>query len=230
MSSSVNVLHVVIPAHREEELLGRQLMAVRAAVARAAREWPRAFTTVTVVLDGCDDGTRDIVERVPEVAALSVAVHCVGAARAHGIERARRSTGSSPEGTWIACTDADSVVPPHWLTTQLQLAARGADLVLGTVEPEADQLDAVAYRRWLRRHYLSEGHPHVHGANLGVRLSAYDRAGGFRSLPVGEDADLVRRLQSDGSRIVRTATHRVLTSARSQGRTPAGFASYLLEL
>jgi hypothetical protein len=230
MNGRVDALHVVIPAHQEEDLVGRQLLAVQASAARAALEWPRAFTSVTVVLDACDDGTEEVVAGFPSVHALAIGRRCVGAARAGGIEQARRGTCSRPEATWIACTDADSVVPRHWLTTQLALAARGADLVLGTVEPEATHLGSNLYQRWLRRHHLDEGHPHVHGANLGVRLSAYDRAGGFRAIPVHEDVDLVHRLQHVGARVVRTSRHRVLTSARRRGRTPAGFASYLLEL
>ena len=34
-------------------------------------------------------------------------------------------------------------------------------------------------------------HPHVHGANLGFRASAYLRAGGFPALPTAEDHALV---------------------------------------
>jgi glycosyltransferase involved in cell wall biosynthesis len=230
MNGRVEAVHVVIPAHQEQDLIGRQLMAVSASAARAAREWPRAFTSVTVVLDGCDDGTEEIVARFPEVDVLTVDVRCVGAARARGVEHARRGTSYRSEASWVACTDADSVVPPHWLTTQLELAARGADLVLGTVEPETALLSPKVYQRWLRHHHLDEGHPHVHGANLGVRLSAYDCVGGFRPIRVGEDVDLVHRLQHVGAHVVRTSRHRVLTSARRRGRAPAGFASYLLDL
>jgi glycosyltransferase involved in cell wall biosynthesis len=230
MTAAVAAAHVVIPAHREEELLGRQLRATQVAVAEAQREWPAVRCTVTVVLDACDDGTDEVVARFSDVTTVSVSDRCVGVARARGIARARRETPSRAEHTWIASTDADSAVPPHWLTTQLSLAARGADLVLGTVVPEMEQLGFDRYRRWWSRHHLSEGHPHVHGANLGFRLSAYDAVGGFRPLPVHEDVDLVHRLQGEGVPVVRTSTHPVLTSARLRGRTPAGFASYLLGL
>ena len=38
-------------------------------------------------------------------------------------------------------------------------------------------------------------HPHVHGAHLGVRGSAYLACGGFPALPVSEDVALVRALE-----------------------------------
>lgn len=36
-------------------------------------------------------------------------------------------------GTWLATTDGDSTVPPHWLTTQVRLAVAGARVIAGTV-------------------------------------------------------------------------------------------------
>jgi hypothetical protein len=37
------------------------------------------------------------------------------------------------DGTWLATTDADSVVPRHWLTAQMSHAAASARVVVGTV-------------------------------------------------------------------------------------------------
>jgi glycosyltransferase involved in cell wall biosynthesis len=230
MTGSVDAVHVVIPAHQEAALIGRQLAAVRVAVSRARELWPRVRVTVTVVLDACDDGTDDVVRQFPEVSPVRTHLRCVGAARALGIDRARRGSVTRPEATWVACTDADSRVPEHWLTTQLELAARGADVVLGTVEPDTHELPAEGRLRWLGRHLLLDGHPHIHGANMGFRLAAYDSVGGFRPLATGEDVDLAGRMGGSGAHVVRTARHSVLTSSRLEGRVPAGFASYLLAL
>ena len=76
-------------------------------------------------------------------------------------------------------TDADTRVPPHWLAAQVRLAEEGADVVVGTVEPDPAELDQLALGHWRSRHDLREDHPHVHGANLGFTLAAYDRVGGF---------------------------------------------------
>jgi hypothetical protein len=65
-------------------------------------------------------------------------------------------------------------------------AQSGAHLVLGTVIPDDGLLPAV-HRAWLHRHQLREGHPHVHGANLGIRADSSLALGGWPQWPAGED-------------------------------------------
>ena len=67
----------------------------------------------------------------------------------------------------------------NWLVRQLEFAEAGADAVLGSVEPDPDGMDPELLRRWLERHPFHENHPHIYGANFGVRASAYLAAGGF---------------------------------------------------
>lgn len=137
---------------------------------------------------------------------------------------------AAPDTVWTAHTDADTLVPPRWLQTQRLLADDGWDLVLGAVIPDGDPRDP-ALQLWESRHPPQEGHPHVHGANLGVRLSRYLDVGGFRPLSTGEDVDLVERLVGGTTtRWIATSRHRVLTSARREGRAPAGFAAYMRDL
>ena len=77
----------------------------------------------------------------------------------------------------------------------------------------------------------AEGHPHVHGANLGVSAEAYGRVGGFRALALHEDVQLVASLVDAGWRVARTARARMVTSARSDNRVAGGgFAAYLAAL
>jgi hypothetical protein len=59
----------------------------------------------------------------------------------------------------------------------LDFADDDVDLVLGTVLP--DDLPASLLDRWLQRHRLIEGHPHMRGANLGIRADIYLEIGGF---------------------------------------------------
>ena len=221
---------VVIPARDEASLLGRQLTAVAAAATAVRRTRPDVVVATTVVLDSCVDDSAEVASAVPDVHTVTVEVANVGAARRTGIEDARRRGAVAAARTWVACTDADSEVPVHWLTAQLALAARGFDLVVGTVWPDPGDSTPDRVARWWDRHTLGDDHPHVHGANLGFRLSAYDTVGGFRDLATGEDVDLVDRLRDAG--VAWTAASRlpVLTSARLAGRAPAGFAEYLLTL
>ncbi|MDT0212735.1 glycosyltransferase [Rothia sp. ARF10] len=223
-------VHVVIPARDEEVLLPRCLAGVERArrVLRAVR--PDLLVDVTVVLDGCLDGSAAVVEQA-RVASLVVDHGVVGATRHAGVARAAEVAaleGVDAADLWVACTDADSVVPPHWLLGQVRLAA-AHDLVVGTVEP-VGLADAALLAAWRERHELVEGHAHVHGANLGIRASTYLEVGGFRPMPLHEDVDLVRRVRAHTDRWVATDSVRVATSARSHGRSPHGFAGYLSDL
>ena len=83
---------------------------------------------------------------------------------------------------------------------------------------------------WRLRHRLADGHPHVHGANLGVRGDTYLAAGGFRNVAAHEDVLLRDAVRALGGIVVSTGSGPVLTSGRQRGRAPAGLAHYLREL
>ncbi len=226
----IDQVYVVVPAHDERALLGRQLSAIEATVRHLGHTWPRVTVSTTVVLDSCTDDSHEVVERFPDVAIVTAEVGCVGLARRAGVEAARRRRPATPSRTWVACTDADSEVPIHWLSGQLELAAGGSQLVLGTVWPDPDELGPARLGWWRGRHHLRDGHSYVFGANLGFTLAAYDRVGGFRARAVGEDVDLVHRMKAAGIPWQATSRLPVLTSGRLRGRAPAGFAAYLLSL
>lgn len=214
---------VVVPAHDEAELLPACLRAL----ADAAERCPLPVDVV-VALDDCSDATSETAAEA-EVRTVRLAARNAGAAR-RAAARALLADGAAQDW-WLASTDADSLVPPHWLEAQLALAARGADAVVGAVHVSAweDRPVHVA-RRWLATHRPRDGHRHVHGANLGVRGAAYLRAGGFPPLASGEDVALVLALEASGARVVRSAAATVETSARRRGRAARGFAAYLDDL
>jgi hypothetical protein len=56
--------------------------------------------------------------------------------------------------------------------------------------------------------------PHVHGTNLAVRPDAYLRAGGYPSIPTGEDHGLWQALVATGAHVVHDLTCPVITSSR----------------
>ncbi len=216
-AASIRRIGVVIPARDEEELVAHCLRSV----IESARV-VRARVTVTVAADGCLDRTAQVARAFPGVNVIELESSNVGAARAAASERALRRGAD-----WLANTDADSVVPPHWLAEQLALAAAGADVVVGTVRPDFAGLTGEQVSAWLETHIPGAPNGHVHGANLGIRASAYRAVGGYRSLPEHEDADLVERLRD--CTIVATDRTEVVTSARRFGRTPGGYARYLRE-
>lgn len=226
----IESLLVVVPARDEQDLLPRCLASLTVAIeaVHAAREADPPEVSVVIVLDRCADETGRVAAGWPGFVSIRTDAGVVGAARRAGIEHALARAPDAVGRTWIASTDADSAVPPNWLTTQLAFARNNVDLVLGTVRPDAEASGA-ATKRWLAEHRLEEGHPHVHGANLGVRADRYLEAGGFACVDAHEDVLLVARLRVLGVREARTALIPVLTSGRLAGRTPAGFAGYLRE-
>lgn len=221
----VACLAVVVPAHNEEELLGRCLQSLTVARDHASVALPATEVSITVVLDRCTDDSLRIA-RGFRVGVHEAEVGCVGAARRAGVGVARRSQQIVvPEEIWTLHTDADSVVPDDWLVQHHALSARH-DLVLGRVVPDPLEIDPRRGRLWERLH--PEGKASVHGANLGIRLSLYDQVGGFDSVPAHEDRRLVSAALLAGA--AWTVGTSVTTSARLRGRAPEGFASYLRDL
>jgi Glycosyl transferase family 2 len=212
---------VVIPAHNEQDLLPACLAAVR----HAARQVSVPVHLV-VVADACTDKTAELASAQGATVIESDA-RSVGAARRAGVSQILRSARRpDPAEVWVATTDADSLVPRHWLTCHLRCARRGWKGVVGTVTVadwaghphHVQRRYTQSYRAW-RGH-----HPHVHGANLGFTADAYLAAGGFRPLPTAEDHALVHDLRAAGMPLLRTAWIPVVTSARSRARAPRGFA------
>lgn len=224
-------VHVVVPARNEAAHLPRMLESLSLAVEALRGSRPNMSVAVTVVLDLCTDSSAEVLGEHPWIDVVSVDLGLVGRVRAEGVERARRRTvPASPSRVWIASTDADTVVPPSWLVDQVEVAESGADFYTGVVTPDADDLPSSTRLAWWARHQHVDGHPHVHGANLGFTLAAYDCVGGYDDVATGEDERLVRDMRSAGLAGVATAANSVTTSGRLVGRAPGGFAAYLLAL
>ncbi|MDT0196916.1 glycosyltransferase [Arthrobacter sp. AB6] len=229
---------VVIPVHNEEEHLDGALSGVEAAVSRLRLAQPRIGVRVLVVLDSCTDGSAAIASaftaRNSCFSVLPVAFRSVGRSRRAGSWQVLGALSDGrPEaaaGLWLANTDADSVVPDNWLVGHLELAAAGADAVLGSVEVDPAGVAPDLLSRWESMHPFSEDHPHVFGANFGIRGSAYLQAGGFPRHLAHEDRVLAARLREKGFDVRATDTVRVLTSGRTQARAPQGFGAYLRTL
>lgn len=237
---------VAVPVRDEEELLPLCLAALARACERLVAARAHLRPQVVVVLDGCRDGSARAVADaswptgLPRPVALALPPAGVGAARAAGARELLRLAGAGPAasagraGTWLASTDADSVVPPGWMLAQVEAAEAGTDAWVGTVElglrhpPGSPRARLAA--RWASHQRHHEDHDHVHGANLGVRADAYLAVGGFPRVLTGEDVALVAALHAGGARLLRTAAHPVTTSDRQLGRAPDGVAADLAEL
>lgn len=225
----IEELCVVVPAHNEQTLLERCLHSVEGARRELSRRAAAARCRVVVVTDACTDRTASI---AAEMGATIVTTEHrnVGAARRDGVAVALAEATASLDRVWLASTDADTEVPAGWLAHFVTAAVRGYHLVAGMVCPTAG-LTRGELRVWRSRHRYVDGHPHVHGANLGVRADVYAWLGGWSPLRSGEDVDFVRRAERQpGVRILRSAHAPVRTSARRKARAPSGFAGYLSTL
>ncbi|PPH49589.1 glycosyltransferase family 2 protein [Rathayibacter sp. AY1E1] len=224
MSRLAQVL-VVVPARDEEERIGGLIASVQASATHLAHRAPGIGMRLVVAADGCSDAT---VERARAVGAevLELARCGVGAARSAGIAHALSSVAAPLEQVWIANTDADTVVPRDWLAAHVEHARRH-DALLGTVRPDPADLSPGAYSRWRDVRAREESIGSIHGANLGVRASAYLAAGGFGREPLHEDVLLVERLRASGARVGATDRGEVVTSGRRDNRVEGGYGRYL---
>lgn len=211
------MIGVVIPAHNEEQLLADCL---RCALKAASHPELNEDVAILVVLDSCSDGSLDIARQFA-VQHLQLQVRNVGRARAAGAQLLLQAGAR-----WLSCTDADSRVPEDWLVAQLAL---GADAVCGTVTVDrwSEGFEPQARIRYHDAYQDSDGHRHIHGANLGISAAAYVRAGGFEALACHEDVQLVRQLQRCGASIAWSRHPQVITSGRLDSRTKGGFGDYL---
>lgn len=214
------MIGVVIPAHNEERHITACLSSIQLAADHPALAGQ--IISIVVVLDDCSDQTDQIVA-AQGVSSIQVSFQNVGKARATGAELLL-DLGA----TWLAFTDADTVVPYDWLARQMEFKA---DAVCGTVEVDSwtDHGELVR-SKYLELYQFVENHRHIHGANLGLSAEAYRNAGGFQHLTAHEDVHLVADLKKIGAHIVWTATNPVITSARKDYKCRGGFGEYLANL
>jgi hypothetical protein len=226
---------VVVPAHNEEARIGQCLAALNRA--RRHAEVRHVDVRVIVVLDSCLDGTEaaarpllGINDRLVHVPATNV-----GATRRAGFALALElSAGIPAESAWLSSTDADSIVGPDWLATQIRWRASGFECVAGTVRVDSWSQHSAHTRRRFQAHMAGLGtglgHPHVHGANLAFSAAAYTAVGGMPAIASGEDRAIWESLARGGFRCAAVDDLEVVTSGRRVGRAPDGFAGLLAQM
>jgi len=214
---------IIIPAHNEAIAIADCL----ASVQKAIRHLPSTITAYPlVVLDSCTDDTQSIV-KAAGIDHLCCDYQCVGKVRDMGIRHAIANGA-----TWLACTDADSIVPMDWLVQQVkQVASQPTDVICGVVSVDSWAHLTPQTRQDYLAHYQDRmGHHHIHGANLSFSSEAYLAVGGFAPLPCHEDVELVKKFESHGYAITWSNRVRVMTSSRLQARATEGFAAFLANL
>lgn len=231
---------VVVPARDEEALVAKSLGALALQRDVAPEEYE-----VLLVLDRCTDGTRD---RALEVASLHPSLRLYlldgpgegsGAARRVGMEAAcERLLRTCGPGGLIASTDADTVVAPDWLASQLRAADAGARAIGGRIDLAEDAALPPDARRWHAEHgraryqkLLSDPdlagaaeHWQFSGASLALTAGTYREVGGLEPVTHLEDEYLEAVLRKRGVPIQRLLSVRVTTSPRLRGRATRGLS------
>jgi hypothetical protein len=200
-TAGIEAVGVVVPAHNEETLLPACLAALRRVAASVGVPVPCWWSPIPAP-------TGPPPSRERAVPGSSPSGRNVGAARAAGMaELLRLTAGVDPSAVWLATTDADTVVPPGWLERQLRYAGQGWDVVLGTVTvADWDGHPPHVPAAFDALYEFGDGpHQHVHGANLGIRASAYLAAGGFRSLRTAEDHALLAAATEAGCSVLQAS-------------------------
>lgn len=229
---SASAVAVVVPVHDEEAHLDRCLAALDGA--RRAVDG-HVEVHLAVVLDACGDASTEVARRwrrrwahPGRFAVVESDAANVGAARRQGLATLLEDRRLRPHRrTWLASTDADSQVPPDWLSHQLGLNAAGHRAWGGTVVLDRGHRQLTGAQRAFWGRYLNAPDPHVHGASMGCDAEAYLAAGGFAALATGEDHHLHRALRAAGVAVHHDGGAPVRTSAREHGRAPDGFAADL---
>jgi len=210
---------IVIPAHNEEQHLSACLQSIQQAVQLMGHEQ----VEILVVLDSCTDQSHAIVES-HQVNWIECNYACVGKARDFGIRHLIQQGV-----TWVACTDADSIVDPDWLLCQMH--HQPTDAICGIVVLDnLNHLSAPQQQKYLAHYQDSMGHQHIHGANLSFSVDAYLQAGGFEPIPCHEDVSLIQKFMTQYSKITWSNLVRVTTSSRLNGRAPQGLSHFLKQL
>lgn len=229
-SAAPRVVGVVIPARNEAGSIVECLDSIDRALAAA----PAVDSSwIVVVADSCSDQTASLARR--RLAGRGKVIECSvaspGTARRLGAaEVLSHFAIRRPSDVWIANTDADSRVGEDWISHHLHLASRGFCGVAGIVRiTSIEGHDERAVSEFLAGYavYDDGTHPHVHGANLGIRADAYLDAGGWSDLTVAEDHCLWSRVRNRGWLTIASVGGVVFTSGRLHGRATDGFADTL---
>lgn len=202
------LVSVVIPAFNEEKFIERTLNSLM-------NQDFKDFELIVV-----DNNSQDRTAQIAEGFGAKVVFE-----PNEGVGYSRQAGFSAAEAPIIATTDADTIVPPNWLSKILKEFDGDPELVaFGGFHSlyNGPFLARFAVRYlifipWIFDRIFSGGWT-LSGANLAVRKKAFLQTGGFNTkLKLSEDADLSQRLRGVG-RVRLDMGFRVQTSGRRYGR------------
>jgi GT2 family glycosyltransferase len=199
-------ISVVVPAYNEEQYITSCLESLK------KQDFSGSYEII-VVDNESGDRTAEIA-RSSGARVLFESQRSAAASRQRGFTEARADI--------IATTDADTVVPPNWLSYIYQAFQERPEMV--AFGGHHNSLDDCPFFPRLAVKYLHPplwtaygliiGHQPLCGVNMAVRREAFLKVGGFKTtISQGEDNDLSMRLRKLGQ-VVWDSQFRVTTSGR----------------
>jgi len=182
------MISIVIPSFNEEERIERCLVSL------VQQDFPREEYEIIVVDGGSKDKTREIAEKYADLVFIQTSPK-VGGARNDGALRAR--------GEIIATTDADTILPPDWLSRIRQdFLDPEVVMLYGPVKP----IEATIKNRFYL--FLANSFAHIGyltgtilftlGCNSAFRAESFKKAGMYRVSDAGDDLEIAHRMRRIG--------------------------------
>lgn len=192
----------VVPAYNEQALLTRSLSAIRDEIIRSGQILGQD-AEIIVVNNASTDRTREVAEAIE-------GVRVVDEPR-KGLVQARWCGFEASSGELIANIDADTILPPGWLTEVMKQFASSETLVglsgpyiyygvPNRVNLVVGAYYRLAYTMYLFNRFVLNVGSMLQGGNFIVRRSAMLKLGSpdLRFSFYGEDTDMARRLSKVG--------------------------------
>jgi len=182
------MISVIIPTFNEEENIAQCLVSL------SHQSMPRSEYEIIVVDGGSKDNTCDIARKYADTVFVQTS-RKVGGARNDGVMAAK--------GDIIATTDADCILPPHWIKRIAEDFRDPAIVqVYGPVYPIEEglrnQFSLFLANMFSRIGYYSKTFYYTLGCNTAFRKDAFIRAGMYRCIDAGDDLEIAMRMKDRG--------------------------------
>ena len=183
------MISVIIPTFNEEENIAQCLVSL------SHQNIPRTDYEIIVVDGGSKDATCEIAKKYADKVFTQTSKK-VGGARNDGVNVAN--------GDIVATTDADCILPPHWIKT-LSEDFKDPRIVqiYGPVYPIEEgignRFSLMLANTFARIGYYSKTFYYTLGCNTAFRKDAFTRAGMYRCIDAGDDLEIAMRMKDEGS-------------------------------
>lgn len=183
-----SMISVIIPTFNEEENIAQCLVSL------SHQDIPRTDYEIIVVDGGSKDSTCEIAKKYADKVFTQTSKK-VGGARNDGVREAK--------GDIVATTDADCILPPHWIKN---LAEDFKDpkvvQVYGPVYPIEEGIgngfSLLLANTFARIGYYSKTFYYTLGCNTAFRKAAFIKAGMYRCIDAGDDLEIAMRMKDEG--------------------------------